>query len=742
MNDAVSQEAPAPAHAPDAGAPDPGTIDAIVQARHGDPFAVLGLHTEGGLHAVRAFLPAAMQVDVVARDTGLVIGSLQRVHPGGFWSGTVAEAVPYRLHITEAGRTYETEDPYSFPPILGDMDIYLLGEGRHRDFGNALGAHVTTMDGVPGVRFAVWAPNARRVSVVGAFNSWDGRRHPMRLRFGAGVWELFIPRLGVGTLYKYEIVSSWGETLPLKADPVAWAAEVPPATASIVASPEVPAWKDAEYIARRPERQSATAPISAYEVHAASWMPHAEQGGYGWAELADRLVPYVKELGFTHIELMPVMEHPFGGSWGYQPLGQFAPNSRLGPPEAFAAFVNRCHEADLGVILDWVPAHFPTDAHGLARFDGSPLYEHADPREGFHRDWNTFIYNHGRNEVRAFLIGSALFWLEHYHVDGLRVDAVASMLYRDYSRPAGEWVPNIDGGRENLEAIHFFHELSRAVADRMPGAVLIAEESTAFPAVSRPVDQGGLGFDFKWNMGWMHDSLHYMEEDPINRRYHHGMMTFGLVYAFSENFVLPLSHDEVVYGKGSLIRKMPGDTWQRFANLRAYFGFMWTHPGKKLLFMGGEFAQDREWNHDLGLDWFLLDDPMHRGVQSLIRDLNAAYCGNRALHVRDSSPGGFRWVVMEDADQSVFAYLRLGEDGDPPVLAVCNFTPVPRYNYRLGVPSGGVWQEIVNTDASVYGGSGMGNGGQAWADEQPLHGQPACVSLTLPPLATLILRAG
>jgi 1,4-alpha-glucan branching enzyme len=724
------------------GAPDQSSIDAIVQARHGDPFAVLGLHTQAGVHAVRAFLPAATQVEVLARDTGFVLGALERVQSDGFWSGIVQEAVPYRLLVTEQNRTYETEDPYSFPPILGDMDIYLLGEGRHRDFAHAMGAHVTTIDGVPGVRFAVWAPNARRVSVVGAFNAWDGRRHPMRLRFGAGVWELFIPRLGAGTLYKYEIVSSWGETLPLKADPVAWAAEIPPATASIVASPDVPVWRDGAYIARRGERQSASSPISVYEVHAASWMPAAEQGGYGWGGLADRLVPYVRELGFTHIELMPVMEHPFGGSWGYQPLGQFAPNSRLGPPQDFAAFVNRCHEEDIGVILDWVPAHFPTDSHGLARFDGSPLYEHADPREGFHRDWNTYIYNHGRNEVRAFLIGSALFWLEHYHVDGLRVDAVASMLYRDYSRPAGEWVPNIYGGRENLEAIHFFHELSRAVADRVPGAVLIAEESTAFPSVSRPVDQGGLGFDFKWNMGWMHDSLHYMEEAPINRRYHHGMLTFGLVYAFSENFLLPLSHDEVVYGKGSLIRKMPGDTWQRFANLRAYFGFMWTHPGKKLIFMGGEFAQDREWNHDAGLDWFLLDDPMHRGVQSAVRDLNAAYRGNRALHVRDSAPEGFRWVVMDDSDQSVFAYLRLGEEGDAPILVVCNFTPVPRFDYRLGVPLGGEWQEIVNTDAAVYGGSGLGNHGQVRAGKHAAHGFAHSVSLTLPPLATLILRAG
>ncbi len=720
------------------GAPDAGAIEAIVHARHGDPFAVLGLHG----NAVRAMLPNATSVDVVARDTGFVLGQLQRVHPDGFWSGLITEAVPYRLRITEAGRTFETEDAYSFPPILGDIDIYLLGEGRHRDFAQAMGAHVTTMDGVAGVRFAVWAPNARRVSVVGAFNHWDGRVNPMRLRFGAGVWELFVPRLVAGTIYKYEIVAAAGETLPLKADPVAWAAEIPPATASIVASATLPPWHDAEYIASRAARQAPQAPISIYEVHATSWMPAAEQGGYGWGGLADRLVPYASELGFTHLELLPVMEHPFGGSWGYQPLGQFAPNSRLGPPQDFAAFVDRCHQAGLGVILDWVPAHFPTDAHGLARFDGSPLYEHADPREGFHRDWNTFIYNHGRNEVRAFLIGSALFWLEHYHADGLRVDAVASMLYRDYSRPTGEWVPNKYGGRENLEAIDFFHELSRAVTARVPGAVLIAEESTAFPSVSRPVDHGGLGFDYKWNMGWMHDSLHYMEEQPIYRRYHHGMLTFGLVYAFSENFVLPLSHDEVVYGKGSLIRKMPGDTWQKFANLRAYFGFMWTHPGKKLIFMGCEFAQDREWNHDIGLDWFLLDQPQHRGVQSLIRDLNLAYRGNRALHVRDCVPEGFRWVVMDDADQSVFAYLRLGEDGDPPVLAVCNFTPVPRYDYRLGVPVGGMWREIVNTDAQLYGGSGLGNGGQVQAADIPSHGHHASLLLTLPPLATLILRAG
>jgi 1,4-alpha-glucan branching enzyme len=522
---------------------------------------------------------------------------------------------------------------------------------------------------------------------------------------------------------------------------VGWATECPPATGSIVVDPSPLRWTDDDWLAARAGRQTAASPISMYEVHAMSWLPNAEAGGYGWRELADRLVPYVQGLGFTHIELMPIMEHPFGGSWGYQPLGQFAPTARLGPPREFARFVDRCHAAGIGVILDWVPAHFPTDAFGLAHFDGTSLYEHQDPREGFHRDWNTFIYNHGRNEVRAFLIGSALFWLEHYHVDGLRVDAVASMLYRDYSRPAGEWVPNQFGGRENLEAIGFFHELSRAVADRVPGALLIAEESTAFPGVSRPVDQGGLGFNFKWNMGWMHDSLHYMEEDPVNRSWHHGEMTFGLVYAFSENFLLPLSHDEVVYGKGSLIRKMPGDDWQKFANLRAYFGFMWTHPGKKLLFMGGEFAQWREWNHDAGLDWFLLDEPRHCGVRDVVRDLNAAYRALPALHARDCDHEGFRWVVLDDAGQSVFAYLRFGNSGDAPVLVVCNFTPVPRYDYRVGVPVGGRWREVLNTDAATYGGANLGNAGGVATTDVASHGLPASVALMLPPLATIILVA-
>ncbi len=645
---------------------DPEAIEAIVQARHGDPFAVLGPHDV----LVSTFMPGADTVTVIDRQTGQAIGELARIHPAGFFSGPVSTQAPYRLRIGQGGVGWETEDPYAFQPILGEMDIYLLSEGRHRDFGRCLGAHRVEMEGVPGVRFAVWAPNARRVSVVGDFNHWDGRRHPMRKRHGPGVWELFIPRVGAGALYKYEILGPDGALLPLKADPVAWAAQTPPETASVVADNVPESWTDAEWIASRAAKQAEGAPISIYEVHAGSWSPAAAMGVDHWDNLAASLIPYATGMGFTHIELLPIMEHPFGGSWGYQPLGQFAPSSRLGPPEAFARFMDRCHAAGLGVILDWVPAHFPTDTYGLAHFDGTALYEHQDPREGFQRDWNTLIYNLGRNEVRAFLIGSALFWLEHYHVDGIRVDAVASMLYRDYSRREGEWIPNQYGGRENLEAVSFLQDLSRAITERVPGAVLIAEESTAWPGVTRRVEEGGLGFSYKWNMGWMHDTLHYMEEEPINRKWHHGDLTFGLIYAYSEKFILPLSHDEVVYGKGSLIGKMRGDAWQRFANLRAYLGFMWTHPGKKLMFMGGEFAQEREWNHDHGLDWDLLDNPAHAGVQSLMRDLNHTYRRVPALHQLDNASDGFRWLVLDDAEQSVFAYLRIGHGEAKPALIV------------------------------------------------------------------------
>ena len=718
--------------------PNSGAVEAIAHGRHGDPFAVLGPHGAGADRMVCAFLPGADSVTVLD-PAGRPLGSLQRLHPDGFWAGPAPGNGAYRLQASGSGGTWEQEDAYRFPPTLGELDLYLLGKGRHWELGHVLGAHPAVMDGVPGVRFAVWAPNASRVSVVGDFNFWDARRHPMRRHQGAGVWDLFVPGAKAGAIYKFDLLGPSGEPLPQKADPVAWQAEVAPATGSIVVSDEGWRWTDAAWMARRGAAQAADAPIAAYEVHAASWLPAADTGSAGWEALADRLAPYCAGMGFTHLELLPIMEHPFGGSWGYQPLGQYAPSALLGPPEGFARFVDRCHAMGIGVLLDWVPAHFPTDAHGLAQFDGTPLYEHADPREGFHPDWNTNIYNLGRNEVRGFLIANALFWLRHYHVDGLRVDAVASMLYRDYSRNAGEWVPNKYGGRENLESVAFLQDLSRTVAERCPGAVLIAEESTAWPGVTRAANEGGLGFDYKWNMGWMHDTLHYMHEDPVNRRYHHDEITFGLVYAFSERFTLPLSHDEVVYGKGSLIRKMPGDRWQEFANLRAYLAFMWTYPGKKLLFMGCEFAQDREWNHDAGLDWDLLDVPEHHGVQTLVRDLNSAYRGIPALHVGDCDPAGFRWVVVDDSANSVFAYLRLGQ-GTASVLVVCNFTPLPRHGYRLGVPASGRWAEVLNTDAGQYGGSGVGNYGGTVADGEPAHGFPVSLTLTLPPLATLILR--
>ena len=715
-----------------------GAVQAIVEGRHGDAFAVLGPHAAEGTVFARVFLPGSDGVELIGAE-GESVGVLERLHEAGFWSGPMVAPGAYRLRVRTHGTTYEAEDPYRFGPTLGALDLHLLTEGRHRDLGSVLGAHPAVMEGVSGVRFAVWAPNASRVSVVGGFNYWDARRHPMRKHGGAGVWDIFVPGVNVGDVYKYDMLGPHGQPLPQKADPVAWATERAPATGSVVASATPFRWTDAAWMERRGAAQGPRAPISAYEVHAASWLPAAEEGTSGWAALADRLVPYCAGMGFTHVELLPIMEHPFGGSWGYQPLGQFAPTAVLGPPEAFAAFVDRCHAMGIGVLLDWVPAHFPTDAHGLARFDGTALYEHADPREGFHRDWNTYIFNLGRNEVRGFLIASALFWLRHYHADGLRVDAVASMLYRDYSRDAGDWVPNQYGGRENLESVAFLQELSRAIAEHAPGAVLIAEESTAWPGVTRPADEGGLGFDYKWNMGWMHDSLHYMAEEPVYRRWHHGEITFGLVYAFSERFMLPISHDEVVYGKGSMIRKMPGDEWQKFANLRAYLGFMWTYPGKKLLFMGCEFAQDREWNHDLGLDWFLLDDPKHAGMQRLLRDLNHAYARIPALHQGDCDPAGFRWVVVDDADNSIYAYVRQALDGSPPALVVCNFTPMPRAGYRLGVPQGGAWVEAINTDAEGYGGSNAGNGGRVVADGEGAHGFPSSIALMLPPLSTLVL---
>jgi len=757
--------------------PDLQLAGSLQQGRLGDPFALLGpryadLKTGGKSLRLCCYYPGAMAVQVFSRPAGesdphgVLLGNLTQLGAAegganGIFYGEVnlpAQAhheIPYVLHVAWPGKNGKleevqvTEDPYAFGLLISDFDLHLFREGRHRQLARCLGSQVMQVDGVDGVRFAVWAPNAQRVSVIGDFNQWDGRRHPMRLRQSAGVWELFVPRLRDGALYKYEIVGPDGRVQPSKADPMARATELPPATASrVIDDRDNWRWRDGEWMKQRAQKQSLQAPVSIYEVHAASWMRILEEEGrsLNWNELAERLIPYAKGMGFTHLELLPVMEHPFGGSWGYQPLSQFAPSARFGSAADFAGFVDSCHREGLGVILDWVPAHFPSDGHGLAYFDGTPLYEHSDPREGFHQDWNTLIYNLGRNEVRGFMIASALEWLEHFHVDGLRVDAVASMLYRDYSRAAGEWVPNIHGGRENLESVDFLRELNQTVAERCPGALMIAEESTSWPGVTAPVKEGGLGFSYKWNMGWMHDTLSYVEEDSIYRRYHHHNFTFGMIYAYSEAFVLPISHDEVVHGKRSLLEKMPGDYWQKLANLRAYLGFMWTHPGKKLLFMGCEFGQYQEFDHDKSPQWDLLDDPRHRSVQRLVRDLNRLYASLPPLHLNDSRAEGFSWVVGNDSVNSVFAYFRHGSEEDEPLLVAVNMTPVPRHNYRIGVPAGAAhelqWTEILNTDADIYGGSNLGNSGSVTAQQQEWHGHPASLQLTLPPLSTIILRRG
>jgi 1,4-alpha-glucan branching enzyme len=716
---------------------------AILEARSSDPFGYLGMHKAGNNLTVRVFLPWAHRLWVIDAASGEVAGELARVHPDGLWSGTLGPRprFQYRLRAEGALGASEFHDIYSFSPVLGDLDIHLLAEGTHHESYNVMGAHCREHDGVAGVSFAVWAPNAKRISVVGDFNDWDGRRCAMRLRHTAGVWEIFIPGLGPGHVYKYEIVGESGALLPLKADPHAQCAERPPSTASCIAAPSAHRWEDQGWIESRWQRNDRHAPISIYEVHLGSWRRKPEEGEryLTYRELADELVPYARDMGFTHLELMPVSEYPFDGSWGYQPTGLFAPTSRFGAPDDFRAFVDACHRAGLGLLLDWVPGHFPTDPHGLARFDGTALYEHADPRQGFQRDWNTYVYNFGRREVANFLLANARYWIEAFHADGLRVDAVASMLYLDYSRPAGEWVPNEYGGRENLAAIAFLKRMNELVFGTGTGTTTAAEESTAWPMVSRPTYLGGLGFGYKWNMGWMHDTLRYMSQDPIHRKYHHNDLTFGLLYGFHENFILPLSHDEVVHGKGSLLGKMPGDRWQRFANLRAYYGFMWTHPGKKLLFMGGEFAQEREWNHDRSLDWHLLADPMHRGMQLVLRDLNGLYTSLKALHELDTDPEGFQWIDAGDAQQSTLSYIRRGRDPEDVVVAVSNFTPVPRHDYRLGVPRGGRWQERLNSDALEYGGSGLGNAGLVVTEAHPSHGHPQSLRLTLPPLATLIL---
>ena len=720
---------------------DPESVRALGAGVYGNPFAVLGPHDAHDGCVIRAMLPGAVKVEVVRRSDGGLLCQLEPTGDGGLFENFVHERAPYRLRIFWPQGVQETEDPYSFGLLLGDIDLHLFNEGRHFELAQVLGAQPLTIGGVNGVRFAVWAPNATRVAVVGDFNSWDRRRHAMRVRHSSGIWELFLPRVAPGSHYKYDILGPGGAQLPWKADPLARQTETPPNTASVVLQHDDHRWHDQEWMSERGRRQTPDAPISIYEVHLGSWLkPDGRtQAGSLWDFAIERLLPYLVEMNFTHVELLPITEHPFGGSWGYQPLSLFAPSARYGPPGALLRFIDALHVAGIGIILDWVPAHFPSDPHGLARFDGTALYEHLDPREGFHRDWNTYIYNFGRREVQGFLIASALYWLEYFHIDGLRVDAVASMLYRDYSRRQGEWMPNIYGGRENLEAIGFLRHLNAVVAERAPGAIVVAEESTAWPGVSRPISQGGLGFSYKWNMGWMHDTLNYIEKDPIHRGYHHNDLTFGLLYAFTENFVLPLSHDEVVYGKGSLIGKMPGDRWQRFANLRAYFGFMWGHPGKKLLFMGGEFAQEREWNHDLELDWGLVDEPMHAGVQRVVRDLNRHYLAEPALHCRDSQPDGFQWTVGDDSSNSVFAFLRYAEN-QTPILIVCNMTPVPRSGYRIGVPLDGGWREIFNSDSGFYGGSNVGNDGRMQAAAIAAHGQPNSLELVLPPLATIYLR--
>jgi 1,4-alpha-glucan branching enzyme len=708
---------------------------AVLSASDHDPFSFLGMHEVEGEVVVRVFRPDWDQVSVIDSATHEVIAALPRLDAAGFFAGPVGRArFAYKL-LLQSGEAWRIEDdPYAFGPVLGEMDLHLHAEGTYLHAYDKMGAHPVGINGVEGISFAVWAPAARRVSVVGDFNLWDGRRHPMRVHPGAGVWEIFLPGVQVGARYKFEIKTQRG-TILLKADPFAFATECPPKTASVVSAP-LP-----QHQSTKGPKAHRRAPVSIYEVHLGSWRRKTEEGKrpLTYNELADTLVPYVKDMGFTHIELLPITEHPFGGSWGYQPTSLFAPTSRYGSPAEFLAFVERCHSEGIGVILDWVPAHFPADPHALAGFDGSHLYEHADPREGRHPDWDTLIYNYGRNEVRGFLLSNALFWLACYGLDGLRVDAVASMLYRNYSRKDGEWIPNAFGGVENLEAVDFLRKLNEHVYAQEPEAMTIAEESTAWPMVSRPTYLGGLGFGYKWNMGWMHDTLEYMSKDPVHRKFHHDRLTFGLLYAFNENFILPLSHDEVVHGKGSLLGRMPGDRWQKFANLRAYYAFMFTMPGKKLLFMGAEFAQGREWNHDASLDWHLTADPLHGGVQKLVRDLNRLYRGTRALYERDCEGEGFSWIDCNDWETSVISYLRRGADPKDFVAVVCNFTPVVRKDYRIGVPRAGRYRELMNTDSTYYGGSNAGNGGGLETQAVAAHGMAQSLSITLPPLGVLVL---
>jgi 1,4-alpha-glucan branching enzyme len=719
----------------------PAIAHEIMEARSHDPFAYLGRHAadQGGI-VIRAFKPRAKKLSLI-RDGGKRAQPMPRIEGTDFFevhlpNGDFESGYRFRIETSEGFR-WEEEDPYRFPPKLSDYDLYLIGEGNHYEKYRIMGAHVCVHAGAAGVSFAVWAPSASRVSVVGNFNHWDGREHAMRSRGSSGIWELFIPGLCEGEVYKFEIRAANGDVFT-KADPYAQQMEVRPRTASVVHNPQQFRWQDDKWLKARPERQALDRPLSIYEVHLGSWK--RKDGHYlGYRELAHQLVEYCQWMGYTHIELLPITEYPFDGSWGYQTVGYFAPTSRFGTPDDFRYFVDHCHQHDIGVFLDWVPAHFPRDAHGLARFDGSALYEHEDPRLGEHKDWGTLIFNYGRNEVRNFLTASALFWLDQYHIDGLRVDAVASMLYLDYSRNEGEWLPNRYGGRENLEAVEFLKQFNHLVHERFPGALTMAEESTSWPMVSRPTYVGGLGFTMKWNMGWMNDTLRYFSHEPIHRSYHHHELTFSMMYAFTENFILPFSHDEVVHGKGSMPNKMPGDDWQKFANLRALYGYMFTHPGKKLTFMGLEFGQWSEWKHDESLNWDNSNYMPHRGLQLLTRDLNALYQDVPALHEQDFDGRGFYWIDCNDAADSVLSYLRFDCNGGFVVVAL-NLTPVPRHGYHLGVPRSGEYLEIMNTDAGIYGGSNMGNAGKVVASEEPWMGQAHSIWVTLPPLSCIVLR--
>jgi len=729
-------------------------VTQIIHAKHQDVFSVLGMHnhpTENGL-IVRAFLPDAEIVEVIDRKTKKSVAIIYMVDQAGLFEGKLGRrrhTFSYALRVSYKNETLVIDDPYSYPSMISNDNLYLFCEGTHENAYHWMGAHQLEVDDIKGTHFVLWAPDASRVSVVGDFNFWDGRRNVMRKHPGAGVWEIFLPNVTENASYKYEIADKNGHIQPLKADPYAFSMQLAPDTASVVAHKSSYDWHDKKWMDDRANASNHyNGPVSIYEVHLGSWKRNAEDNSHTghspsyltYHELAEQLIPYAVEMGFTHLQLMPVSEYPFDGSWGYQPVGLFAPTARFGSAEDFKYFVDCCHNAGLGLLLDWVPGHFPTDEHGTGKFDGSCLYEHEDLRKGFHPDWKTLIYNYGRAEVQSYLISNAIYWLDQFHIDGLRVDAVASMLYLDYSREAGEWLPNINGGRENLEAIELLQQVNTRAYLKHPGVMMIAEESTAWSGVSKPVDSGGLGFGFKWNMGWMNDTLKFMERDPIHRQHHHNEMTFGLVYSFSENFVLPLSHDEVVHGKGSLLNKMPGDDWQKFANLRAYYGFMWTHPGKKLLFMGCEFAQRDEWNHDQSLDWHSLQHDSHKGVLSLIKDLNHAYKNIPALYELDCDSNGFEWLDSENSQQSILVYLRKGKEGCAPALVVVNLTPASYENYCVGVPLSGYYRECLNTDSVKYGGSNVGNGGGVNSVNQSYAGQENQLTLSIPPLATMIFE--